>query len=82
MTHKITIDVSIENMEILDLTNAVAIALANSIDMSTPNVTIHSIVVEAKESKRTGITLCVGVLGCQASLHNPHCPELSLPGIG
>jgi len=42
--HTITLEVSIVNIEILDLTNAIAIALANSPDMN--NVHVHRIIVK------------------------------------
>lgn len=47
--HNVLIEVSIVNMETLDLTNAVAIALANSPDLGS-NVRIHRITVEEADA--------------------------------
>lgn len=45
---RIEIEASIVNMEIMDLTNAIAIALANSPDMG--NVRIHRLTVEEADA--------------------------------
>lgn len=46
--HTVIIEASITNMEILDLTNAVSVALANSPDMN--NVLVHRITVEEMDA--------------------------------
>lgn len=47
--HNVMIEISVVNMETLDLANAVAVALANSPDINS-NSKIHRIIVEEADA--------------------------------
>lgn len=48
--YNINIEISVSDLETLDLTNAVAIALANSPDLTPNGAKVHRIIVEEADA--------------------------------